>query len=58
MYYVYIIKSLKFPDIVYAGSTMNVAQRVHAHNSGSSVYTSEYKPWELVWYCDFIVCAI
>lgn len=53
MYYVYIIKSLKFPDKIYFGYTLNIKSRLSKHNDGSSVYTSGYRPWELVSYFSF-----
>jgi len=53
MFYVYIIKSLNNPDKFYVGYTLNVISRLDKHNEGGSVYTSEHKPWELVWHCEF-----
>jgi predicted GIY-YIG superfamily endonuclease len=26
---------------------------LNVHNEGGSVYTKEYKPWKLFWYCVF-----
>jgi len=53
MYYVYLIKSIKFSGRLYVGYTTNLNQRLETHNSGGSVYTASYKPWELVLYCGF-----
>lgn len=53
MYYVYIIKSVQFPEILYSGSTLDVQARLSVHNNGGSIYTKDYKPWELVWHCAF-----
>jgi len=53
MHYVYIIKSQLIPDKFYVGYTLDVQSRLQTHNSGSSVYTADYKPWELVWFCRF-----
>jgi len=48
MFYVYLIKSIPFPDRMYVGYTTNLKQRLERHNAGGSVYTSSFKPWELV----------
>jgi len=26
---------------------------VEVHNNGGSIYTKDYKPWELIWHCEF-----
>ena len=39
MYYIYLIKSLSFPDKIYIGNIVNINQRLDVHNSGGSVYT-------------------
>jgi predicted GIY-YIG superfamily endonuclease len=44
MYYVYLIKSVNYPDHVYVGFTENLEKRLHDHNSGSSHHTKQYKP--------------
>lgn len=54
MYYVYLIKSVAFPEIVYIGYTVNLQQRLKTHNSGGSIHTSKYRPWELVMYMCFL----
>jgi len=48
MYYVYLIKSVKNPELVYVGYTTNLQERLETHNSGGSVYTASGRPWELV----------
>jgi len=48
IYYVYIIRSIKFPSKKYIGFTSNLAERLKKHNSGGSPYTSKYKPWEVI----------
>jgi len=53
MYYVYLIKSISFPEISYVGFTTNLRQRIAQHNSGGSIYTAKYKPWELIVYHAF-----
>jgi putative endonuclease len=47
-YYVYLIKSIKSPDKVYVGYTINLKQRLETHNSGGSTYTKKDRPWELI----------
>ncbi len=47
-YYVYLIKSINYPDKIYVGYTTNVKQRIETHNSGGSIHTRKDKPWELV----------
>ena len=48
MYYVYLIKSLKYPDQIYIGHTDNLQERLKTHNSGGSIHTSNYRPWQLI----------
>lgn len=54
MYYVYIIKSIKDPERIYAGYTINLEQRLATHNSGGSIYTAQYRPWALIVSFSFI----
>jgi putative endonuclease len=53
MHYVYILNSIPYPDKFYVGYTLDVHDRLNVHNEGGSVYTKEYKPWKLFWYCVF-----
>ena len=53
MYYVYLIRSINNPDIIYIGYTINVQQRFETHNSGGSIHTAKYRPWKLVMYSAF-----
>ncbi|HLB94323.1 MAG TPA: GIY-YIG nuclease family protein [Candidatus Babeliales bacterium] len=53
MHYVYLIRSLQNPSKTYIGQTNNLDQRMEKHNSGASVYTSDYRPWKLVTYIAF-----
>ena len=48
MYYVYILKSINFPDNIYVGYTINLKKRLETHNSGNSIHTAKSRPWELV----------
>ncbi|MEX0848758.1 MAG: GIY-YIG nuclease family protein [Candidatus Dependentiae bacterium] len=48
MYYVYLIRSIKSPQAIYVGYTINIRQRLETYNSGGSVHTKKDRPWELV----------
>jgi len=48
MHYVYLIKSISYPNQTYIGCTENLEKRLAHHNSGSSHYTKQYKPWKIV----------
>jgi len=54
MWYVYIIRSIDFPDQNYTGATADLKQRIRDHNSGKSKHTAKFAPWELLWYCGFL----
>jgi putative endonuclease len=53
MYYVYYLKSKDFPEKTYIGHTADLTQRLIDHNSGKSIYTSQYKPWILIGFLGF-----
>jgi predicted GIY-YIG superfamily endonuclease len=53
MYYVYLIKSIKYPDKKYVGYTTDLKKRLKDHNEGKSIYTKNYSPWELILYLGF-----
>ncbi|GLH77707.1 excinuclease ABC subunit C [Bradyrhizobium sp. SSBR45G] len=53
MWYVYILRSVTFPDQEYVGATADIRQRLKDHNGGRSAHTSKFMPWTLVWYCAF-----
>lgn len=48
MHYVYLIRSINFPEQKYIGHTDNLKERLDTHNSGGSVYTKKHRPWKLV----------
>jgi putative endonuclease len=48
MHYVYILRSL-YDGTFYKGYTLDYNTRLAAHNAGSSRYTSQKVPWELVY---------
>ena len=53
MWYVYIIRSINFPEEEYVGATADLKRRIPEHNAGKSTRTAKFKPWQLVWYCAF-----
>jgi putative endonuclease len=53
MKYVYLLQSIPFPETRYVGLTSNLKNRLNAHNSGQSLHTAKFKPWELVTYVPF-----
>ena len=50
MYYVYLLRSETHPDQTYIGSTSDLRSRLTQHNSGKSIHTNKFKPWNLVAY--------
>ena len=53
MYYVYLIRSIAFPDKTYIGFSEDLKQRIADHNAGKSTHTAKYVPWKLVSYHAF-----
>ena len=53
MWYVYIIRSVSFPNQEYSGASADLRQRIADHNAGKSKHTAKFMPWELVWYSAF-----
>jgi putative endonuclease len=49
MHYFYILKSRKTGKS-YCGITNNLKKRFYQHNSGHSLATKPYVPWDLVYY--------
>ena len=45
MWYVYIIRSISFPDQEYIGATADLKRRLPEHNAGKSAHTAKFKPW-------------
>jgi len=48
MFFVYILHSLTRFDRYYVGYTTNVEKRLEEHNTGKSMYTKPWMPWEVV----------
>ena len=53
LYYVYLLRSLKFPEQTYVGFTENVEARIKEHNRGGSIHAGRYRPWTLISYHAF-----
>ncbi len=53
MYYVYILRSIPYPNKTYTGYTIDLKQRFVDHNYGKSIHTIKYKPWKLEAYFAF-----
>ncbi len=49
MYYVYLLKSIKFKRI-YIGFSKDLKKRLKTHNSGKVKSTKAYVPWKLTYY--------
>ena len=52
-YFVYILKSLKYPDKHYIGFTTNLDQRLMKHNEGGCPHTIKFRPWIIQSYTAF-----
>jgi predicted GIY-YIG superfamily endonuclease len=50
MHYAYILKSRNFPHQTYVGSTSDLRKRLGEHNTGKSVHTNKFKPWDVIAY--------
>ena len=46
-YYVYIIKSEKYPQKKYIGFTRELEKRLQKHNEGGNKYTKTFRPWKV-----------
>jgi len=53
MFYVYYLRSLVHSSKIYVGFTHDVQQRLQEHNSGKSIYTSQFKPWNIIAFFGF-----
>jgi len=53
MYYVYILQSLK-DQSYYTGYTTDLKKQFKKHNEGGQKYSSQKRPFILVWYCAFV----
>jgi putative endonuclease len=53
MTYVYLLRSIAFPDEWYTGWTQDLKARRRDHNAGRSVHTTKCRPWKLETYLAF-----
>lgn len=53
MFYVYLIRSIQWPEVIYVGYSTDVQQRLGTHNSGGSIHTAKHRPWQLEMYLCF-----
>jgi predicted GIY-YIG superfamily endonuclease len=53
MYYVYILRSKK-DQSRYIGITNDLKRRLQEHNSGSAIYSSKKRPYQIIWCCIFV----
>jgi len=53
MTYVYILRSIEFPDRHYVGVTGDLRARLHKHNAREVAHTSKYAPWAIKTYVAF-----
>ncbi|MCX5921762.1 MAG: GIY-YIG nuclease family protein [Candidatus Dependentiae bacterium] len=48
MFYVYVLRSLAFPEQIYIGYTSDLRNRLLVHNDSRVPHTSKYIPWEFI----------
>lgn len=51
MGFVYLLISLRAPDVTYIGSTINITKRLRQHNSGIGAFSTQnllLRPWALI----------
>lgn len=53
MTYVYLLQSIAHPEQTYTGLTTDLRNRMREHNSGESVHTRKFMPWQFVTYVAF-----
>ena len=53
MFYVYLLKSIDYPEQKYIGYTTDIKKRLKQHNSGYSKHTDKFRPWKLHAYFAF-----
>ncbi len=50
MHYVYVLKSIKWPNKLYIGFTKDIDKRITQHNNGETAYTKQFRPWKIIYY--------
>ena len=48
MKYVYLLRSVPYPERRYIGLTSDPDERLKEHNAGKSPHTAKYAPWKVV----------
>jgi predicted GIY-YIG superfamily endonuclease len=51
--YVYMLRSIPFPERYYIGCSADLRTRLAEHNKGHSPHTKKFLPWSLVGYIAF-----
>ena len=54
MFYVYVLRSIKDPNEIYIGYTVNLRERFSRHQKGLVQSTKPYRPWKLIFYEAYI----
>lgn len=49
-FYVYVLKSLRYPKELYIWYTEYLKRRIEEHNRSLNRSTGPYKPWKLIYY--------
>lgn len=53
MHYVYRLRSERFPNQEYTGSTNDLKNRLRQHNPGQNISTAPFRPWRLIFLAAF-----
>ena len=56
-YYVYILRSIKFPNEIYVGYTINLKERFPLHQKGLVRSTKPYRPWKII-FCEAYISKV
>ena len=53
MFYVYLIRSIPYPDKTYVGYTNDLKRRLIEHNGNAPSHAIKFKPWKIECYYAF-----
>jgi putative endonuclease len=53
MFYVYVLRSRQRAGQIYTGFTEDLRSRLSEHNTGKSIHTKKFMPWDLIFYAAF-----
>ena len=45
--YVYLLRSIQFPNQKYIGLTTDLKRRLREHQTGQNFHTRKYRPWKI-----------